>query len=105
MCMYTHTCISELLIEYYIIVQFYASVAEAESWMNDKKPLVSSEDYGKDEDTAETLIKKHEVIEKDIIGMRVCVVLFVCTKSSNHYTNEYIILVLTIRVVTSNFYM
>ena len=37
--------------------------------MNDKKPLVSSEDYGKDEDTAETLIKKHEVIEKDIIGM------------------------------------
>ena len=36
--------------------------------MSDKKPLVSSEDYGKDEDTAETLIKKHEVIEKDIIG-------------------------------------
>ncbi|XP_065894234.1 spectrin beta chain, non-erythrocytic 1-like isoform X3 [Dysidea avara] len=48
--------------------QFYASVSEAESWMHDKKPLVSSEDYGKDEDTAETLIKKHEVIEKDIIG-------------------------------------
>ena len=41
--------------------------------MHDKKPLVSSEDYGKDEDTAETLIKKHEVIEKDIIGLCVCV--------------------------------
>ena len=52
-----------------VIEQFYASVAEVESWMNDKKPLVSSEDYGKDEDTAETLIKKHEVIEKDIIGI------------------------------------
>lgn len=50
--------------------------------MNDKKPLVSSEDYGKDEDTAETLIKKHEVIEKDIIGMYVCVLLFVCTEST-----------------------
>ena len=37
--------------------------------MSDKKPLVSSEDYGKDEDTAETLIKKHEVIEKDIMSM------------------------------------
>jgi len=44
--------------------------------MNDKKPLVSSEDYGKDEDSAETLIKKHEVIEKDIIGLFVCVFLY-----------------------------
>ena len=52
-------------------------MAEAESWMNDKKPLVSSEDYGKDEDTAETLIKKHEVIEKDIIGIFYFV--FTCT--------------------------
>jgi len=38
--------------------------------MNDRKPLVSSEDYGKDEDSAETLIKKHEVIEKEIIGTK-----------------------------------
>ena len=72
-CMYVYnyvcTYISEVLFYYCITEQFYASVAEAESWMNDKKPLVSSEDYGKDEDTAETLIKKHEVIEKDIIGM------------------------------------
>ena len=51
-------------------IQFYASVSEAESWMNDRKPLVSSEDYGKDEDTAETLIKKHEVTEKEIIGTK-----------------------------------
>ena len=46
--------------------------------MHDKKPLVSSEDYGKDEDTAETLIKKHEVIEKDIIGLCVCACMCVC---------------------------
>jgi len=46
--------------------------------MNDKKPLVSSEEYGKDEDTAETLIKKHEVIQKDIIGICVCVCMCVC---------------------------
>ena len=50
--------------------------------MNDKKPLVSSEDYGKDEDTADTLIKKHEVIEKDIIGM-----VFICIRM---YVHNYI---------------
>jgi len=47
--------------------------------MNDKKPLVSSKDYGKDEDTAETLIKKHEVIEKDIIGLCVFLCLHICS--------------------------
>ena len=46
--------------------------------MSDKKPLVSSEDYGKDEDTAETLIKKHEVIEKDIVGMFLALHYFLC---------------------------
>ena len=46
--------------------------------MNDKKPLMSSEDYGKDEDTAETLIKKHEVIEKDLIGICLCACLSLC---------------------------
>lgn len=42
--------------------------AEAESWMKDKHPLVSSEDYGKDEDSTLALIKKHEVVQQDIEG-------------------------------------
>ena len=45
--------------------------------MNDKKPVVTIEDYGKDENTAETLIKMHEVIEKDIIGMSFTVYTYV----------------------------
>lgn len=40
--------------------------AEAESWMKDKHPLVSSEDYGKDEDSTLALIKKHEVVQQDL---------------------------------------
>ena len=55
--------------------------------MNDKKPLVSSEDYGKDEDTAETLIKKHEVIEKDIIGNNNTYILCVCIESIHNFAN------------------
>ncbi len=30
--------------------QYYVRVVEAESWMNDRLPLVSLEEYGKDED-------------------------------------------------------
>ena len=48
--------------------QYYTQSNEAESWMKDKKPLVSSRDYGKDEDSAEVLLKKHEAVELDIEG-------------------------------------
>ena len=34
--------------------------------MNDKKPMVSLEEYGKDEDTTQSLIKKHEAVVLDI---------------------------------------
>ena len=33
--------------------QYFADANEAESWMKEKEPIVTSEDYGKDEDTAE----------------------------------------------------
>lgn len=33
--------------------QFYSEVAEAESWMNEKKPLLVSPDLGKDEDSVQ----------------------------------------------------
>ena len=42
-------------------------------WMTDRKPLASSRDYGKDEDTAEALLRKHEAIELDIESFSVTV--------------------------------
>ena len=45
-------------------------MAEARSWMNDKKPTVSLEEYGKDEDTTQSLIKKHEAVALDIETFR-----------------------------------
>ena len=48
--------------------QYYTKVSEAESWMNDKKPLVAHGEYGKDEDSTQALIKKQEAIELEIDG-------------------------------------
>lgn len=48
--------------------QYYTESHEAESWMVDRKPLVASKDYGKDETKAEVLLKKHEAVELDIEG-------------------------------------
>ena len=51
--------------------QYYARASEAESWMNDKKPLVAHRQYGKDEDSTQALIKKQEAIELEIDGYSV----------------------------------
>eukprot|EP00118_Oscarella_pearsei_P018140 m.184464 g.184464 ORF g.184464 m.184464 type:complete len:3710 (+) comp39319_c1_seq2:34-11163(+) len=50
--------------------QYYAEAAEAESWMETKRPLVASEDYGRDEDTAEMLAKKHEAVSQGLEGYK-----------------------------------
>ncbi|XP_017774793.1 PREDICTED: spectrin alpha chain isoform X2 [Nicrophorus vespilloides] len=46
--------------------QYYADANEAESWMKEKEPIVSSMDYGKDEDSSEALLKKHEALMSDL---------------------------------------
>lgn len=46
--------------------QYLANAAEAESWMKEKEPIVCSEDYGKDEDSSEALLKKHEALMSDL---------------------------------------
>lgn len=46
--------------------QYYADAAEAESWMREKEPIVGSTDYGKDEDSTEALLKKHEALYSDL---------------------------------------
>lgn len=46
--------------------QYFTDAAEAESWIREKEPIVDSKDYGKDEDTAEALLKKHQALMADI---------------------------------------
>lgn len=46
--------------------QYFADANEAESWMKEKEPIVSSVDYGKDEDSSEALLKKHEALVSDL---------------------------------------
>ncbi|XP_043282558.1 spectrin beta chain, non-erythrocytic 5 isoform X2 [Venturia canescens] len=45
---------------------FYAEAAEAEQWIKEKHPQLSSIDYGKDEDSVQSLLKKLEGIERDL---------------------------------------
>lgn len=46
--------------------QYLADVAEAESWLKEKEPIVTSDDYGKDEDSAQALLTKHDAIMSDL---------------------------------------
>ncbi|XP_022242846.1 spectrin alpha chain-like isoform X2 [Limulus polyphemus] len=46
--------------------QYFADANEAESWMREKEPIVGSQDFGKDEDSAEALLKKHDALMADL---------------------------------------
>ncbi|XP_026468326.1 LOW QUALITY PROTEIN: spectrin alpha chain-like, partial [Ctenocephalides felis] len=46
--------------------QYFADANEAESWMREKEPIVCNQDYGKDEDSSEALLKKHEALVSDL---------------------------------------
>ncbi|CAJ0583549.1 unnamed protein product, partial [Mesorhabditis spiculigera] len=46
--------------------QYLADANEAEAWMGEKEPIVGSTDYGKDEDSAEALLKKHRALLSDL---------------------------------------
>nr|XP_032800960.1 spectrin alpha chain, non-erythrocytic 1 isoform X8 [Petromyzon marinus] len=48
--------------------QYFADANAAESWMREKEPIVGSADYGKDEDSAEALLKKHEALMSDLVA-------------------------------------
>ncbi|XP_066281028.1 spectrin beta chain, non-erythrocytic 5-like isoform X2 [Branchiostoma lanceolatum] len=58
------------LAEAYELQKFYAEVSEAESWMNDRRPLLTSTEYGKDEYSAQALLKKLDTLERDLEGFR-----------------------------------
>ncbi|CAH8451535.1 unnamed protein product [Schistosoma rodhaini] len=46
--------------------QYFADASEAESWMREKEPLVGSSEFGRDEDSTEALLKKHNALLADI---------------------------------------
>ena len=48
------------------LLQFYAEVAEAESWMKEKMPALTNQDLGKDEDSVQVLLKKLDALDLDI---------------------------------------
>eukprot|EP00118_Oscarella_pearsei_P025242 m.307813 g.307813 ORF g.307813 m.307813 type:complete len:2422 (+) comp42859_c0_seq1:216-7481(+) len=48
------------------VQQYYADANEAESWMKEKEPAATSADYGKDEDSSQALLKKHDALMADI---------------------------------------
>ncbi|XP_048512555.1 spectrin beta chain, non-erythrocytic 1 isoform X2 [Athalia rosae] len=49
---------------------FYAEAAEAEQWIKEKQPQLASPDYGKDEDSVQTLLKKLEGIDRDLMSFK-----------------------------------
>lgn len=40
--------------------------AEANSWLSDRKPLLLSDDHGKDESSTAALLQRHQWLEKEM---------------------------------------
>ncbi|XP_034163832.2 spectrin beta chain, non-erythrocytic 5 [Pangasianodon hypophthalmus] len=49
-----------------VIKQYFADAAEANSWLNDRKPLLTDEDHGKDEMSTIVLLQRHQRLEKEM---------------------------------------
>ncbi|XP_075699620.1 spectrin beta chain, non-erythrocytic 5 [Rhinoderma darwinii] len=49
-----------------LIKQYFADANEAESWLKEHLPLLTSEDYGKDESSTEAILQRHLRLEKEI---------------------------------------
>ncbi|KAJ8289416.1 hypothetical protein GJAV_G00001060 [Gymnothorax javanicus] len=49
-----------------IIKQYFADVMEAESWLSDRRPLLSSDDHGRDESSADALLQRHLRVEREL---------------------------------------
>lgn len=47
-------------------LQYFTEANEADSWMNEKAGLASSQDYGKDEKSAQKLLAKHGALITDV---------------------------------------
>jgi spectrin alpha len=56
----------DVLQEALLVQQYLADANEADAWIGEKEPVVSSDNYGKDEDSALALLKKHEAVEAEL---------------------------------------
>jgi hypothetical protein len=54
-----------------LFLQFFADADDVDAWMMDTYRLVSSEDVGKDEDSVQSLLKKHKVTCIDVLYVKV----------------------------------
>ncbi|XP_060938197.1 spectrin beta chain, non-erythrocytic 2 [Limanda limanda] len=50
------------------IKQYFADVEEANSWLGDRKPLLTSGDQGKDESSTGNLLQRHLRVEKEMVA-------------------------------------
>uniref|UniRef100_A0A1B0D969 Karst n=1 Tax=Phlebotomus papatasi TaxID=29031 RepID=A0A1B0D969_PHLPP len=48
----------------------YTEVIEAETWMKDKLPILASHDYGKDNDSVQSLQKKLESLQRELTAFK-----------------------------------
>lgn len=46
--------------------QFYADANEADSWLNEKTQILSSNDYGSDEPSAQALLQRHKDLQGEL---------------------------------------
>lgn len=51
----------------------YAEVTEAESWMKEKKPMLATQDFGKDNDSVQVLQKKLESLQRELVAFKTSV--------------------------------
>ncbi|EJD74610.1 beta chain spectrin [Loa loa] len=47
--------------------QYMFDAAEVDSWMNEKRGALTSEDFGQDEDAAQKLLAKHKALQADMV--------------------------------------
>lgn len=48
------------------MLKFFDEAIEAKVWLKEKRPIITSYDYGKDEDSVQSLIKKLEAVEREL---------------------------------------
>jgi spectrin beta len=49
-----------------LVLQFYAEVEEMDAWLRERRPLVTSADLGRDEDSVQALLRKTDILSLDI---------------------------------------
>ena len=62
-------------------MQFYAEVAEANSWMDEKRPLLENEEFGKDEDTVQV---RREYLMTSVVQLLILCNITLCQVTGYH---------------------